>query len=69
MKISELNYNLPKNLIAQFPANPRDHSRLMVVDKKTGKIAHKHFYDLPDFFSSGDILVFNKTKVFPARIY
>lgn len=69
MKISELNYSLPKSLIAQSPSSPRDHSRLMVVDKETGKITHKHFYDLPHYLNSNDVLVFNKTKVFPARIY
>lgn len=69
MFLSELNYRLPQALIAQTPASPRDHSRLMVIDKTTGKILHKHFYDLPDFLSPNDVLVFNQTKVFPARLY
>src|SRR5258708_6121871 len=69
MKISELDYELPKELIAQSPSSPRDHSRLMVVEKKTGKILHKHFYNLPEFLTSNDVLVFNKTKVFPARVF
>jgi len=69
MKLSQLNYKLPKELIAQSPTSPRDHSRLMVVDRNLGKITHKHFYDLPKFLGKNDVLVFNKTKVFPARIF
>ncbi len=69
MKLNELDYKLPKELIAQFPTTPRDHSRLMVVDRKTSQIIHKHFYDLPKFLTKNDVLVFNKTKVFPARIF
>lgn len=69
MKLSQLDYKLPKELIAQFPISPRDHSRLMVIDRKSGEILHKHFYDLPKFLNKNDVLVFNKTKVFPARIF
>lgn len=69
MLLSDLDYNLPPNLIAQSPASPRDHSRLMVVNKKTNKLLNKHFYDLPDFLTKNDVLVFNKTKVFPARAF
>ncbi|HSX49156.1 MAG TPA: tRNA preQ1(34) S-adenosylmethionine ribosyltransferase-isomerase QueA [Candidatus Saccharimonadales bacterium] len=69
MKLNELDYKLPKELIAQFPTSPRDHSRLMVIDRKSGEILHNHFYDLPKFLTKNDVLVFNKTKVFPARIF
>ncbi len=62
-------YFLPPELIAQTPVEPRDHSRLLVYDRKSGKIEHKHFYDIIDYFKSGDVLVINDTKVLPARIY
>lgn len=68
MNISKFNYSLPKNLIAQTPASPRDSSRLLVIDRKSGKIQHLHFYDLPNILTSNDVLVFNETKVIPARI-
>jgi S-adenosylmethionine:tRNA ribosyltransferase-isomerase len=67
LKLSQLSYSLPKNLIANSTANPRDSSRLMVVDRATASISHKHFYDLSDIVSDSDVLVFNDTKVFPAR--
>lgn len=69
MNISLFDYNLPKDLIANSPAYPRDHSRLMVIDRKTGKIEHKHFYDLPLYLNKNDVLVLNQTKVFPARFF
>jgi S-adenosylmethionine:tRNA ribosyltransferase-isomerase len=65
---SELDYALPKDLIAQRPAEPRDSSRLMVLDAKTGTIAHHVFRDLPGFLEPGDALVLNETKVMPARL-
>jgi S-adenosylmethionine:tRNA ribosyltransferase-isomerase len=65
---SELDYELPEALIAQSPANPRDSSRLMVVDAKAGTIAHRVFRDLPRFLRPGDALVLNETKVLPARV-
>jgi S-adenosylmethionine:tRNA ribosyltransferase-isomerase len=68
IKLSDFNYLLPKELIAQNPANPRDHSRLLVLDKKSGRIEHKHFYDIVDFLHKGDLLVLNNSKVFPARL-
>lgn len=68
MRISEFDYNLPKNLIAQKPISPRDHSRLMVLDKKSKSISHRHFYDIGDFLKPGDVLVLNDSKVLPARI-
>ena len=62
-------YDLPKELIAQLPAEPRDTSRLLVCHKDSGEFEHKHFYDIVDYFKSGDILVINNTKVLPARLY
>ncbi len=68
MKLSDFDYNLPRELIAQKPAKPRNHSRLLVLDKKSGKIEHKHFYNIIDFLQAGDVLVLNNSKVFPARL-
>lgn len=68
MKTSEFNYYLPPELIAQDPATQRDLSRLMVLDKKTGKRQHKIFHDIIDYLNSGDCLVINNTKVIPARL-
>ena len=68
MLTSDLDYELPEDLIAQKPAEPRDSSRLMVVDVRTGTIAHHTFRDLPGFLRPGDELVINETKVLPARI-
>ena len=69
MKKSDFFYDLPEELIAQFPTEPRDHSRLMTVDKATGEIAHKHFYDIIDELNEGDCLILNNTRVLPARMY
>ena len=69
MKLSDFDYNLPKELIAQKPKEPRDHSRLLVLDKKTWKIADKHFYDILDYLWENDVLVLNKTKVINARLH
>ena len=66
--VSELDYELPEDLIAQRPAEPRDASRLMVVDVQSGTISHHTFRDLPQFLLPGDALVLNETKVIPARI-
>ena len=68
MKVNEYWYDLPKELIAQDPIDKRDSSRLLVVDKNTGKITHKHFYDIVDYLNKGDVLVINDTKVIPARL-
>ena len=68
MKLEEFDYNLPEELIAQTPIKQRDTSRLMVLDKKTGEISHKHFYDIIDYLNPGDTLVLNDTKVLPARL-
>lgn len=62
-------YDLPEELIAQTPINPRDHSRLLVYDRATDTVQHKHFYDLPSFLKKGDLLVVNNTRVIPARIF
>jgi S-adenosylmethionine:tRNA ribosyltransferase-isomerase len=67
--VKDFDYNLPPELIAQKPARPRDHSRLLLLNKKTGKIDHKHFYDIVDFLKKGDLLVLNNSKVFPARLH
>lgn len=69
MKLSEFDYELPEELIAQFPAQKRDFSRLLVLDKNSGKIEHKHFYDITDYFDENDVLVLNNTRVIPARLY
>lgn len=69
MKLEEFNYDLPKELIAQEPAEPRDSCRLMMVDKKTGEWEHHHFRDILDEIREGDVFVFNNTKVIPARLY
>lgn len=69
MKVSDFNYNLPEELIAQVPIKKRDESRLMVLDKKSKTIEHKHFYDILDYLEPGDCLVRNNTKVIPARLY
>ncbi len=69
MELSDFNYYLPEELIAQTPIEKRDESRLMVLDKNTGKIEHKIFRDIIDYLQPGDCLVRNNTKVIPARLY
>ncbi len=69
MKLSHFKFNLPVDLIAERPPHNRDESRLMVVNKKTGKIEHKVFKDILGYFDDGDVMVVNNTKVFPARLY
>lgn len=69
MKTSDFYYDLPKELIAQTPIEPRDHSRLMVLSRKDNSIEHKHFYDFIDYLNEGDCLILNNTRVLPARIY
>ena len=68
MKTDDFDYNLPEELIAQTPLEKRDSSRLMVLDKKTGEVEHKHFTDIIDYLEKGDTLVLNDTKVLPARL-
>lgn len=69
MKLSNFNFDLPEELLAEFPAENRDEARLMVVDRKAGTIGHKLFKDVVDYFGEGDVMVLNNTKVFPARLY
>ena len=69
MKLSQFKFNLPKELIAQYPAKYRDEARLMVLHKKTGELEFKHIPDMLDYFNDGDHFIFNDTKVFPARLY
>lgn len=68
MKLSNFNYNLPKELLAEYPSDQRDESRLMVLHRDSGKIEHKTFKDVIDYFEDGDSFVLNNTKVFPARL-
>ena len=68
-KLSQFNFELPKELLAERPAYNRDESRLMVINRKTGEFEHKQFKDLVDYFDEGDVMIFNDTKVFPARMY
>jgi S-adenosylmethionine:tRNA ribosyltransferase-isomerase len=68
MKVSEFDYHLPLELIAQHPEDQRDHSRLMIVDRDKEDISHHHFYDIVDELSENDVLVLNNTKVIPARL-
>ncbi len=69
LKTSDFNYDLPEELIAQTPIEKRDHSRLMVLDRKTGEISHEHFFDIKKHLRAGDCLVINDTRVLPARLY
>ncbi len=68
MKLSEFDYQLPRELIAEYPTNLRDESRLMVIHRDTGEIEHRLFKNIIDYFDAGDVLVLNNTKVFPARL-
>ncbi|EZH74570.1 S-adenosylmethionine tRNA ribosyltransferase [Aquimarina atlantica] len=69
MKLSHFNFNLPQDLLAEYPAENRDESRLMVLNRKDQTIEHKQFKDLIDYFEPNDVMVVNNTKVFPARLY
>src|SRR6478609_1693180 len=69
MKLSEFSFELPPELLALYPTENRDESRLMVVHRKTGQIEHKIFKDIVSYFEEGDVFVANNTKVFPARLY
>lgn len=69
MKLSNFNFNLPKELLAEHPSENRDESKLMVINRKTKTIEHKLFKDVIDYFEEGDVMVLNNTKVFPARLY
>lgn len=69
MKLSDFDYTLPDECIARYPLEKRSDSRLLVLDRKTGDIAHQHFYDLAEHLEAGDLLVFNDSRVIPARLY
>lgn len=69
MKLSKFKFKLPEELIAQYPAHNRDESRLMVINRKSGSIEHKTFKELPAYYNEHDVLIFNDTRVFPARLY
>lgn len=69
MKTSDFYFDLPEELIAQTPIEPRDHSRLLALDRNTGAIEHRHFYDIIDYLNPGDLLVVNNSRVIPARLY
>lgn len=69
MKLSHFSFDLPKELLAEYPSENRDEARLMVINRANGKIEHKLFKDLIDYFEEGDVMVLNNTKVFPARLY
>jgi len=69
MKISEYDFKLPQEFIAQYPSEQRDHSRLMVLHRASGKIEHRIFYQIIDYLEKGDALVINQTRIFPARLF
>ena len=69
MKLSEFSFDLPDELIAEYPSENRDEARLMVIHRKTGKIEHKLFKDVLSYFDEGDVMIRNNTRVFPARMY
>ena len=69
MKTDDFDYYLPEELIAQVPLEKRDTSKLMVMDRITGEIEHKEFFNIIDYLNEGDVLVLNDTKVLPARLY
>lgn len=69
MKLSEFSFDLPEELIAEYPSENRDEARLMVVHRDTGKIEHRLFKDIINYFGEGDVMIMNNTRVFPARMY
>ena len=69
MKLSAFGFELPEELLSEYPAENRDESKLMVIDRAKGTIEHKMFKDIIDYFDEGDVMVLNNTKVFPARLY
>ena len=68
LTLDDFNYNLPEELIAKYPTEKRDEAKMLVVDKITGEIVHKHFYDFVDYLNPNDVLILNNTKVIPARL-
>jgi S-adenosylmethionine:tRNA ribosyltransferase-isomerase len=69
LRLSDFDYQYPRELIAKYPAEPKDAARLMVIHRQSGLIEHRHVRDLPDYFNAGDVMVVNDTKVFPARLF
>ncbi|MGB3861971.1 MAG: S-adenosylmethionine:tRNA ribosyltransferase-isomerase, partial [Candidatus Aminicenantaceae bacterium] len=69
MLVSDFDYDLPKELIAQVPLEHRDHSRMMVMDRANGKIIHSNFNHFTDYLKAGDVMVLNNSKVIPARVW
>ena len=69
LRTADFFYELPPERIAQHPAEQRDHSRLMVLDRNDGSLSHRHFYDIIDYLNPEDVLVINDSKVIPARLY
>ena len=69
MKTTDFDYLLPESLIAQTPIEPRDHSKLMILDRASGEIKHRRFFDILDYLIEGDVMVFNDSRVIPARLY
>ena len=69
MNKSDFYYELPPERIAQEPMEPRDHSRMLVMERQSGALTDKHFYDLPSFLKPGDCLILNDSRVLPARLY
>ena len=69
MNINEFDFELPESLIAQHAIEPRDHSKLLVLNKEKNEIEHKNFYNIIDYLKKGDVLVINRTKVIPARLF
>ena len=68
MKTSDFDYELPPELIAQTPIEPRSQSRLLVLDRAEGSLTHRHFYEITNYLRAGDVLVFNNSLVIPARL-
>ena len=68
MRTSDFDYDLPEELIAQTPIEPRDHSKLMLVDRDVGALSHDRFFNLPKYLRQGDVLVFNDSRVISARL-
>jgi S-adenosylmethionine:tRNA ribosyltransferase-isomerase len=69
MKLSDFSFDLPEELIAEYPSDNRDEARLMVLHRDSGKIEHRLFKDIIEYFGDGDVMIMNNTKVFPARMY
>ena len=68
MKTNDFDYNLPQELIAQTPIEPRDGSRLLVLNRQDGSITHRQFFEITDYLRHGDVMVFNDSRVLPARL-